>query len=119
MGFRRRLPKGKPRASGTGFAILASAIDRAARTEMHIGDLRPDRRHAHFVFGVLQSGLTSFIASGFGSLPLVGSDMFWASWLKAWGLSWLVMLPLVLVAAPFIRKAATLLTRERGPSASH
>ncbi len=85
---------------------------------MQIVDLRPDRRHAHFVFGALQSGLTSFIASFFGSLPLVGTDAFVASWLKAWGLSWLVMLPLVLVAAPFIRRAATLLTRERRPSAS-
>ena len=82
---------------------------------MQIADLRPDRRYAHFVFGALQSGLTSFVASGFGSLPLLGSDAFWPSWLKAWGLSWLVMLPLVLLAAPFIRKAATLLTRERTP----
>jgi hypothetical protein len=31
------------------------------------------RRHAHYVFGVIQSGLTSLIASGFGSSGMIGS----------------------------------------------
>jgi hypothetical protein len=109
--------------TGIAFASFSNGVDFpkpsrsrcTARMSMHIADLRPDRRYAHFVFGVLQSGLTSLVASGFGSLPLVGSNTFLSSWLMAWGLSWLVMLPLVLVAAPFLRKASTLLTRDSHP----
>jgi hypothetical protein len=73
---------------------------------------RPGRRHAHFVFGAVQSGMTSLIASGFGSAPLWGSPDFFQSWLRAWALSWAVMLPVVLLAAPWIRKLAHALTKE-------
>ncbi len=48
---------------------------------------RPPRRHAHFVFAVIQSGCTSLVASGFGSLPLLGSAAFAPNWLRAWSVS--------------------------------
>ncbi len=69
------------------------------------------RRHAHYVFGVIQSGLTSLIASGFGAAATLGTPAFWSNWLIAWGLAWATMLPIVLLAAPFIRRAAEGLTR--------
>ncbi len=77
---------------------------------------KPHRRHAHFIFGILQSGLTSLIASGFGSLPLLGTPEFVPNWLRAWAISWLVMLPVVVLAAPAIRKISHALTRDDGVS---
>ncbi|HEV2157094.1 DUF2798 domain-containing protein [Bradyrhizobium sp.] len=70
------------------------------------------RRYSHFVFGVIQSGLTSLIAAGIASLPAEGAMLFIRHWMVSWLLAWAAMLPLVLLAAPAIRAVALLLTRE-------
>ena len=70
------------------------------------------RRHSHFVFGVIQSGLTSLIAAGVASFPLWGSGRFLQNWLLSWLISWAVMLPAVLFAAPAIRSLSHALTHE-------
>ena len=68
------------------------------------------RRHSHFVFGVIQSGLTSFIAAGVASFPLWGSGRFLQNWMLSWLISWAMMLPAVLFAAPAIRSLSHALT---------
>ena len=68
------------------------------------------RRYSHFVFGVIQSGLTSAIAAAIASLPL--SATFTVHWLQSWLISWLLMLPVVIFAAPAIRRLAHAVTRE-------
>ncbi|GEP03332.1 DUF2798 domain-containing protein [Methylobacterium oxalidis] len=70
------------------------------------------RRHSHFVYGVIQSGLTCGIASGIASVPLLAEGAFLASWLRAWLLAWAAMLPVVILAAPLIRRLADALTLE-------
>ncbi len=70
------------------------------------------RRYSHFVFGIIQSGLTSAIASGVASIALLSEGRFFANWLPAWLGSWMLMLPIVILAAPFIRRLAHALTRE-------
>ncbi|OMI09371.1 GNAT family acetyltransferase [Bradyrhizobium brasilense] len=62
--------------------------------------IRVPRRFRHFVFGAIQSGLTSAIASAIASVPLLKGDGFAVHWLHSWFLSWLLMLPVVIVAAP-------------------
>jgi hypothetical protein len=74
------------------------------------------RRYSHFVFGVIQSGLTSMIASGIASFPLLAVGNFFSNWLVSWFISWAMMLPLVLVAAPAIRSLAFALTRDEAAS---
>ena len=69
------------------------------------------RRYAHFVFGVIQSGLTSAIAAGIASLSLLATGGFLANWVRSWLVSWVLMLPVVLFAAPAIRRASLFLTR--------
>lgn len=76
------------------------------------------RRYSHFVFGVLQSGLTSLCASGIVSLPLLHSGHFLRNWLLSWVVSWAAMLPLVLFAAPGLRRLSLMLTREEASPAS-
>jgi hypothetical protein len=70
------------------------------------------RRYSHFVFGIIQSGLTSAIASAVASMALVSEGRFLSNWLPAWLGSWALMLPIVILAAPFIRRMAHALTRD-------
>lgn len=70
------------------------------------------RRYAHFVFGIVQSGLTSAVAAGIASYPFIESGGFVTHWLVSWLLSWALMLPVVILAAPGIRRLANALTRE-------
>nr|WP_096358805.1 DUF2798 domain-containing protein [Variibacter gotjawalensis] len=70
------------------------------------------RRYSHFVFGVIQSGLTSLIAAGIASLPVVTAGDYLRHWALSWLIAWVTMLPIVLLAAPAIRALATAMTRE-------
>lgn len=69
------------------------------------------RRHSHFVFGVIQSGLTSGLAAGIASANYIENGSFLLHWLGSWLISWTLMLPVVLFAAPLIRRIAMALTR--------
>jgi hypothetical protein len=70
------------------------------------------RRYSHFIFGVIQAGLTSFIAAAIASISLWGSGRFLHNWMLSWLVSWVMMLPAVLFAAPAIQFVAVMLTRE-------
>jgi hypothetical protein len=70
------------------------------------------RRYAHFVFGVIQSGMTSRLAAAVASYPFLSNGSFISNWLRAWLIAWLLMLPVVLFAAPIIKRLALALTRE-------
>ncbi len=70
------------------------------------------RRYTHFVFGVIQSGLTSLIAAGIASFPSLASGNFFQNWLISFLVAWVTMLPVVLLAAPAIRSLAVALTRD-------
>ena len=70
------------------------------------------RRHNHFVFGVIQSGLTCAIAAAIAIYPIMEHGIFMQHWMRAWLLSWLMMLPVVILAAPAIRLLTDILTRD-------
>ena len=74
--------------------------------------LRIPRRFSHFVFGVIQSGLTCAIAAAIASFPFLSTGTFLAHWLKSGLVAWIMMLPVVVFAAPAIRKLTHLLTLE-------
>jgi hypothetical protein len=69
------------------------------------------KRYGHVVYGVIQSGLTCGVASAISTLGVDGPSHFLAQWLKSWSLSWLFMLPLVLLASPVIRRISQALVR--------
>jgi hypothetical protein len=73
--------------------------------------LKISSRHSHFIFGVLQAGLTSAIAAAIASIPFVKGGIFLQHWLMSWSIAWLTMLPVVVAAAPFIRWLAERITR--------
>jgi hypothetical protein len=74
--------------------------------------LRIDRKHSHFIFGVLQSGLTSLIAACIASFPSPTVLAFLGHWMWSWLVAWAVMLPIVVLAAPLIRTVSIALTHE-------
>jgi hypothetical protein len=75
--------------------------------------LRIPQRYSHFVYGATQSGLTCAIATGVANVPFLASGSFVAHWLQSWFVAWIMMLPIVLLAAPAIRTLTHILTDER------
>ena len=73
------------------------------------------RRFSHFVYGAIQSCLTCMIAAAIASLPFLATGSFVSHWLQSWLLAWVMMLPIVLFAAPAIRQLTQVLTREDTP----
>ncbi|MFN3745812.1 MAG: DUF2798 domain-containing protein [Hyphomicrobiaceae bacterium] len=63
-------------------------------------------RYAPYAYGILQAAITTAVATAIAIYPLAHSALeFVERWMVAWGVAWLTMLPVVLVAAPFIQRA--------------
>jgi hypothetical protein len=71
-------------------------------------------RYSHFLFGFIQSGLTCAVAAGISNAPFFYSSTFASQWTNSWLISWALMTPVVLLAAPLIRYAVGLMTRSSG-----
>lgn len=69
------------------------------------------KEYNHFAFGLIQSGITSAITSGVSTAQFVAEGTFVSHWLSSFLLSWIVMLPVVIVAAPVIRWLANRITQ--------
>lgn len=69
-------------------------------------------KYASLAYGVIQSGLTTCIASGIGSWRL-SEDMadFFTNWSTSWLIAWVVMLPVVILASPLIRRTVEAMVR--------
>ncbi|HSW15135.1 MAG TPA: DUF2798 domain-containing protein [Solimonas sp.] len=61
-------------------------------------------RYSHYVFGVIQSGLTCLVAAGIASVPFLEQGSFLLHWSRSWLIAWATMLPVVMLAAPAIRR---------------
>lgn len=72
---------------------------------------RPPRRYAHFFFAAMQSALTSSIAAAIASFNLIWAGGFLGHWLRSWAVAWVLMLPVVIVAAPAILRLSEFMTR--------
>lgn len=70
-------------------------------------------RYSHLTFGVIQSGLTSGISAAVASVPFWQERSFITHWLSAWSISWLIVLPIVVLAAPVIRTFVQRVTQEQ------
>jgi hypothetical protein len=70
------------------------------------------RRFSHFLYGVIQSGLTAGIATAIASINFHVTSAFFLHWI----LAWLMMLPIVIFAAPAIRKLTFVMTYDEPPA---
>ena len=74
-------------------------------------------RYSHILFGLILSGLMSFLVSCIATLRAIGlDDGFMGTWMLSWLSSWAVAFPTVLVVAPITRRiVARLVRREADP----
>jgi hypothetical protein len=71
------------------------------------------KRAEPIAFGLLLSGMMSFIVSGISTIIAIGATMdLPLRWLLAWMPSWAVAFPAVLVVAPFVRRILRQIVRE-------
>ena len=69
-------------------------------------------RYAPIVFGLLLSGMMSFIVSCIATFRATGLvDGFMGLWMSSWASSWLVAFPTVLVVAPLTRRLVARFTK--------
>jgi hypothetical protein len=71
---------------------------------------KPSRRYAHFLFAAIQSALSSAIAAAVASLNLPWAAGFFEHWVRSWAEAWIIMLPVVILAAPAISHLSNLMT---------
>jgi hypothetical protein len=71
---------------------------------------RIPRRYNQHIFGVIQSGITCALAAAVSCAPFLYDASFAVTWLKSWLASWAAILPVVLLAAPVIRRIVDKLT---------
>lgn len=72
------------------------------------------KKYAPVLFGLILSGLMSWLVSGISTLRAVGmAPGFAALWTSAWLTAWLFAFPVVLLVAPVARKAVERLTGAR------
>jgi hypothetical protein len=71
---------------------------------------RLPKRHGHFVFSVIQSFLTSAVAAAIAH-STDATAVFLGHWARSWMLSWVTVLPIVLLATPVIRRIVDYVSR--------
>ncbi|HRD77134.1 MAG TPA: DUF2798 domain-containing protein [Hyphomicrobiaceae bacterium] len=77
------------------------------------------RRYAPFIYGVIQSAVTTGVATAIATYQLTGVGMeFVKRWLLVWAIAWLTMLPIVLLVAPVIQRAVFALTGQPAQSSA-
>ncbi|WP_271896644.1 DUF2798 domain-containing protein [Candidatus Phyllobacterium onerii] len=59
----------------------------------------------------MQSGITCAVAAGIASLPFYVQGSFASHWARGFLYSWIIMLPVVVIAAPVIRRIVDAITR--------
>jgi len=78
--------------------------------------LRLPRRYAPFVYGVIQAALTTAVVTAIALRQMTGTS-FLQSWIYAWALAFVSILPVVTIVAPLIHRAAFALTK--APDSEH
>ena len=68
-------------------------------------------KYRHLIFGVIQSGVTCAVATAIASLPFYAEGSFASHWIHTYLYSWTIMLPVVVIAAPVIRKIVDAITQ--------
>ena len=72
---------------------------------------RIPRRFAPLAYGIIQAAITSAVATSIATYQSGASGPDAAGyWLTCWSLSWLAMLPVVVLVSPLIQRAVLSLT---------
>jgi hypothetical protein len=69
-------------------------------------------RYRFILFGLTQSGITCGIAAAIATATFSPHSAFVGPWLRSWLLSWLTMVPVVVLASPFIKRLVDSVTQD-------
>ncbi|KAB2916629.1 MAG: DUF2798 domain-containing protein [Hyphomicrobiaceae bacterium] len=73
------------------------------------------RRYAPFLFSVVQAAVTTGAATAIATHQTTTLGfVFVRYWLSSWGLAWMMMVPVVVAAAPLIHRSVAALTGSSG-----
>ncbi len=79
-----------------------------------VSDYRLPAHWAPFVMPLLLSICMTFIVSGIATVKAVGlTDDFLGLWMGAWGVSWVIAFPVLLLVLPAVRKLTGLIVRPK------
>lgn len=93
--------------------LHAQPLRRAQAVRSDTLPLKLHKRWSPYLFGLLLSGMMSFIVAGIATLRALGFvDGFLYNWITAWLGSWAVAFPAVLVVAPLVRRMVGALVDE-------
>ena len=72
------------------------------------------KRFEPVVFGLLLSGMMSFLVTGIANMMGVGvsNPEFLSKWMRSWATSWAFAFPVVLFVAPVVRKIVHRLVKQ-------
>lgn len=71
------------------------------------------KKYEPLLFGLILSGLMSFMVSGIATFRALGLiPGFFASWISAWLTAWLFAFPTVLLVTPVARRMVRLVIRK-------
>jgi hypothetical protein len=107
---------------GSSFTLIASdhAVPRTTTTTHKVAMPRIPRRFAPLVYGIIQAAITSAVATTIATGRSGTSGLDAARyWLSCWSLSWLAMLPVVVLVSPLIQRAVLSLTARQEDTGEH
>lgn len=74
---------------------------------------RIPRAYGPLVYGVIQSGITTAVATGIATLGAFGANRTaLGAWLVTWVIAWITMLPVVVLVSPLIQRAVLSITEQ-------
>lgn len=89
-----------------------SFVNASKKPAMFFGIPKLPSRYGAFVMPLLLSIFMTCIVSLISTLKGIGpSPQFVSKWLGAWGISWLIAFPVLLLALPIVRKMTTAIVR--------
>jgi hypothetical protein len=85
--------------------VTNEILPAALHSRTFFGTSKLPRRYAGLVLPLLLSILMTLVVSAVATLRSIGlTPDFVATWLSAWGLSWLIAFPTLLLALPLVRR---------------
>jgi hypothetical protein len=83
----------------------AQPLRRAQAMKSDILPRKLPKRYAPYLFGLILSGVMSFIVAGIATISAVGFiDGVFLRWITAWLPAWAVAFPVMLVVVPVVRR---------------
>jgi hypothetical protein len=77
-------------------------------------------RYAPFAYGIIQAAVTTGVATAIATARITVFSVAWMrDWLVTWAMAWMAILPVVVLAAPLIKRVVRAITIGHGASSNN